>query len=92
MRESHIEKAVCDHARKLGCIVVKLGGPYGNRGIPDRMFLRGGQVCFLELKAGGKTPTALQEKWISKLRENGFFAGWADSVERGVELLDIWFR
>lgn len=87
MRESAIEKAVCDHARKNGCMVMKLAGP-NQKGQPDRMFLKNGRVLFLEFKAPGKLPTALQCKWMAQLREQGFHAYACDSVVNGVFNID----
>ncbi len=73
MKESAIEKKVCDFARANGCIVMKLAGP-NQKGQPDRMFLRNGKTLFIEFKAVGKKPTALQERWLRQLREQGFEA------------------
>jgi hypothetical protein len=86
MRESTIEKAVCDHARKNGCMVMKLAGP-NQKGQPDRMFLKNGRVLFLEFKAPGKKPTALQEKWLRDLWAQQHAAVWVDSVSAGISAL-----
>jgi Holliday junction resolvase len=83
MRESAIEKAVCDHARANGCMVMKLAGP-NQKGQPDRMFLKNGRVLFLEFKAPGKLPTALQESWMARLRAQGFNAFACDSIQNGI--------
>ncbi len=83
MKESAIEKAVCDHARANGCMVMKLAGP-NQKGQPDRMFLKDGKALFLEFKAPGKKPTALQEKWMRQLREQGFHAYVCDNIENGI--------
>lgn len=83
MRESTIEKAVCDHARTNGCMVMKLAGP-NQKGQPDRMFLKNGKVLFLEFKAPGKLPTKLQEGWLANLRAQGFHAYACDSIQNGV--------
>ena len=87
MKESSIEKAVCDYARKYGAIVMKLSGP-NQKGQPDRMFLKNGKVVFIEFKAPGKKPTALQERWIKQLIEQGFYADWCDDVENGTCILE----
>lgn len=71
MKESAIEKKVCQFARDNGCMVMKLAGP-NQKGQPDRMFLRNGKVLFIEFKAPKKLPTALQERWLRQLREQGF--------------------
>lgn len=87
MKESAIEKAVCDFARRHGCIVMKLSGP-NQKGQPDRMFLRGSKVLFIEFKAstGGRV-TALQEKWLRDLRHQGFPAFVCSDVEAGKQLV-----
>lgn len=86
MKESAIEKAVCDHARANGCMVVKLAGP-NQKGQPDRMFLKQGRVLFMEFKAVGKKPTALQERWLRDLWAQRFAAVYVDSVSAGISAL-----
>ena len=85
--ESQIEKAVCDHARKRGAIVMKLSG-MNQKGQPDRMFLYGGVVLFIEFKRPGNKPTALQKKWMSELAFHGFAATWTDDIQQGKHLID----
>ena len=82
MRESAIEKAVCDFARENGCLVVKLASP-GDRGKPDRAFFKDGKTMFIEFKRPGGKVTALQYRALKQLREHGFFAMWTDSIEEG---------
>ena len=87
MRESAIEKKVCDYARRNGCLVLKLAGP-NQKGQPDRVFLKNGRVLFIEFKAQGKRPTALQEKWLKDLHWQGFAAICVDSAEKGFAELE----
>jgi Holliday junction resolvase len=87
MRESSIERAVCEHARKRGAIAMKLAGP-SQKGQPDRMFLHNGKVVFLEFKAPGKKPTALQEKWLRDLKAQKFIAMVCDDTDAGKWLID----
>jgi len=63
-------------------MVMKLAGP-NQKGQPDRMFLRNGKVLFIEFKAPGKQPTALQERWLRQLRAQGFEATCCDSFDDG---------
>lgn len=86
MRESTIERAVCDYAKANGCLVMKLAGP-NQKGQPDRMFIRNGKVLFMEFKAPGKKPTALQEKWLADLRRQGCVAMMCDDIGDGKWLL-----
>lgn len=90
MRESKIEAAIVAEAESLGLVAWKLTVP-GQRGVPDRMFLRrGGEVAFLEIKAPGRVPTPLQLHTIKRLRERGFYADWADSEAAGSEFFRRW--
>ena len=88
MNESAIERAVCAYAKAKGCIVMKLSGQ-NQRGQPDRLFVRDGRVLFVEFKAPGKRPTALQERWISDLRRQGMFATSCDNIEKGKGLINF---
>lgn len=82
VRESTIEKAVCDYARANGCIVLKLGSP-GQRGQPDRAVFRNGKTILLEFKRPGGKVTSLQYRFLRMFRDNGFFARWTDNIEEG---------
>ena len=87
MRESTIERAVCAYAKAKGCLVMKLAGP-NQKGQPDRMFIYRGKVLFIEFKAPGKLPTALQMKWISDLFLQGMAAYTCDDIADGKMLID----
>jgi hypothetical protein len=87
MRESTIEKAVCAYAKIKGCITLKLAG-MNQRGQPDRMFIRSGRCLFVEFKAPGKHPTALQLRWLVNLHEQGMTVAWCNDIAKGKELID----
>lgn len=87
MRESTIEKAVCDYAKAKGCIVMKLAGQ-NQRGQPDRLFILGGRVLFVEFKASGKIPTALQLRWLLNLHHQGMTVAWCNDIAKGKDLID----
>jgi len=87
MRESTIERAVCAYAKAKGCLVMKLAGPNQN-GQPDRMFVRNGKVLFIEFKAPGKLPTALQLRFMCDLYEHGAYVAWCDDIEEGKQAID----
>lgn len=88
MRESTIEKAICDHARKTGWLVYKFTSP-AHRSVPDRIFInKQGVTCYLEIKAPGKKPTVLQERELKILTEQGANAAWTDSAFNGRAWLD----
>jgi hypothetical protein len=91
MRESTIEQAVCAYAKAKGCLSLKLAGQ-NQKGQPDRMFLWDGRVIFIEFKAPGKRPTALQARWIERLNANDFHAWYCDDIEGGKRLIDLLTR
>ena len=88
MRESTIERAVCAYAKTKGCLTLKLSGQ-NQKGQPDRMFLRDGRVMFIEFKAPGKRPSALQSRWLERLTEHTFHAACCDDIEAGKRLIDL---
>lgn len=64
MLESVIEGRLRQEAKKRGGMALKFVSP-GMNGVPDRIVLMpGGRMAFVELKAPGKAPRALQEKRI----------------------------
>ncbi len=77
MKEAAVENYLAECVHELGGIVVKLG----LNGWPDRMVLLPGGICgFIELKAPGKEPRALQLQRLALLTRLGFLAEWADSL------------
>lgn len=86
MRESEIEKKVSDYAKAKGWLVYKFVSP-SQRGVPDRIFIRGGKLFFVEFKAPGKKPTKLQDKIFGKIREELFEVYIIDDVEQGKKLI-----
>ena len=88
MRESTIERAVCAYAKSKGCLTMKLSGQ-NQKGQPDRMFLHNGRVMFIEFKAPGKQPTALQARWLERLTDHTFHATSCDDIAAGKRLIDL---
>ena len=87
MRESEIEKKVSDYAKAKGWLVYKFVSP-SQRGVPDKIFIGGGEIFFVEFKAPGKKPTKLQDKIFSKIRGELFEVYIVDDVEQGKKLID----
>lgn len=87
MRESYIEKKVCDYAVTLGWVHYKFSSP-GNKGVPDRILLRKGRIIFIEFKATGKEPTKLQFYIHKIIRRLGFKVYVVDDIEVGKLLLN----
>ena len=90
--EAKIEKAACDYARRLGCYTRKFKST-SQRGVPDRLFISTtGRVFFIEFKAAGKTPTALQLREMALISDNLGSAHWTDSIEAAKGLIDNYTR
>lgn len=88
MLERMIESRLRQEAKKRGGMALKFVSP-GMNGVPDRIVLMpGGRMAFVELKAPGKMPGALQEKRISQLRKLGFRVYVLDGIERIGGILD----
>lgn len=87
MRESEIERQVSYYAKSKGWLVYKFVSP-SQRGVPDRIFIGGGEIFFIEFKAPGKKPTKLQDKIFSKIRGELFEVYIIDDVEQGKKLID----
>ena len=86
MLESMIESRLRQEAKKRGGMALKFVSP-GMNGVPDRI-VPGGKMAFVELKAPGKVPRALQEKRIGQLRKLGFLVYVLDGTERIGGILD----
>lgn len=87
MLESVIEKRVCQYATQSGILSYKFTSP-SNRAVCDRIFIRKGAVFFIEFKAKGKKPTALQSRHHEQLRSYGISVYVVDSVEQGKKVID----
>lgn len=90
MTESQIEKKACAWAKDNGISTLKLSGP-NDRGKADRVFMRGGRIMFLEFKAAGKKPTALQERFLKQRMDDGFVATWTDDYLEAIDILSNYF-
>ncbi len=84
--ERSIENAVCTFAKNNGVEVVKLQG-MGKRSLPDRMFLSGGVVLFIEFKREGEKPTPLQAALHARWRALGHRVYVIDDAVDGKRLL-----
>ncbi len=86
MRESQVEKAVCEWAKANGILAIKFT-PMGEVGWPDRIFLCRGKCVFIEFKAPGKAARALQKFRIGTLADAGFIAEIHDNVDSTIKTL-----
>ncbi len=72
MTENQIEQKLAKRVNALGGIALKLN-PLGMDGIPDRLILLPkGIAFFVETKAPGKKPRALQVNRMKQLERLGF--------------------
>lgn len=86
MKEVTIEKYLKSEVERRGGMCVKFP-PLFFAGFPDRIVLLPGElIVFVELKAPGEKPSALQSRVHAKLQRLGFLVWVADSKER-VDLL-----
>lgn len=80
MREAEVEKKIVQLAKRLGIYTRKFTSP-SHRAVPDRIFIYGGVVLFLEIKAKGKRPTESQQHEMALIAAAGGLVGWVDNVE-----------
>ena len=88
MREKTIERKLTLMVKKQGGICPKFVSP-GFDGLPDRIvLLPGGHIAFVEVKAPGKKPRALQTARLTLLRKLGFRVYILDNEEQIGGILD----
>lgn len=87
MRESVIEKHLCDGVKALGSTAYKFKSP-NRSNVPDRIIpWRGGVLDLVELKATGESPTDAQLREHDRWRRMGFSVFVFDSLEQVDEYL-----
>lgn len=80
MLERQIERKLVEEVKKRNGLCLKQNGMMG---IPDRLvLLPGGHCGFVELKAPGKKPRALQLARIRMLKRMGFKVYVIDGMEQ----------
>ena len=88
MLEQEIEKQLVMAVKKMGGRAVKFMSP-GFDGMPDRLvLLPGGKCGFVEVKAPGKKPRALQVVRHEMLKALGFKAYVLDAKEQIEEIIN----
>lgn len=86
MREKVIEQKLVTEVKKRKGLCLKLLGMIG---IPDRMLLLPqGKIGFVEVKAPGKKPRAVQIKRIKQLKTLGFQCFVLDDEKKVGKVLD----
>ena len=87
-REKTIEQSLNKAVKSYGGIAVKLVSP-GLAGMPDRLVLfPGGRLGFVEVKAPGRKPRAIQEVRHKQFRQLGFKVYVLDSKEQIGGIID----
>ncbi len=89
MLEKDIEQRFVRYAKLKGCTAYKFSSP-NRRGVPDRMVVGpNGLLFFIEFKAPGRQPSALQEREMQRLRDYGFPVYLIDKKGAAEQLLDL---
>lgn len=100
MTETDLMRLICIRLSELGCIVHRTNsGVYYTKdgrpvriGIPGMSDLQGhrpdGKCFYLEVKLPGQKPRENQRRFLDAMRRSGAIAGWADSVEKAVEVVE----
>jgi hypothetical protein len=70
--EEILEDKAVEKAESLGWFVRKVQwGKMGRRSAPDRVFIKDGRTIWIEFKAKGEEPNALQVKEHKRMRDAG---------------------
>ncbi|KZL94353.1 VRR-NUC domain-containing protein [Clostridium magnum] len=87
MYEARIEKRLKKEVEKIGGKALKFVSP-GVSGVPDRIvLLPHGKIIFIELKATGEKPRAIQDYRAKELRALGFRVECIDSIEKIMDFI-----
>lgn len=81
MREKEVEQSLVKAVKAVHGLCIKFTSP-GYDGVPDRLvLLPKGRMAFVELKAPGKKPRALQIRRMKQLRNLGFSCFVVDNTD-----------
>jgi hypothetical protein len=87
MSESALEKRVVKLAKSMGIYTRKFTSP-SHRAVPDRIFIYGGGVLFIEFKAPKKLPTDFQWVEIESILLRGCSATFVDNFNDAEMLIN----
>lgn len=87
IRERDIEAKVVKWAKQHGWLSYKFVSP-SQRGVPDRIFIKHGDVIFIEFKAPGKHATPLQRHTMAKMLDQGCDVRIFDNAEQAIAFLE----
>jgi len=89
VRENKVEKYLHDQVKQLGGFTYKWVSP-GRSGVPDRIVIIQGIVCFVEVKTMDGVLSKAQEREIERLKEygaQGFTAFGKPGVDEFIKVL-----
>jgi len=81
MKESKVEKHLRLECEARDILCYKFTSP-GHNGVPDRILIGQGKTIYVETKAPGKVPRALQEYQHKKFRNHGAVVYVLDTIEK----------
>lgn len=87
MKESEIERLVCEYATIKGWLPRKYTSP-GNRGVPDHIFFKDERAILVEFKSDKGKLSKMQIAQIKLHREHGMQVEVISSTEAGITLFD----
>jgi len=87
MKESDIETYLRDKTMQAGGLCLKFESP-GFNGVPDRIVILNSNTVFVEVKAPGEKPRALQVKRIKQIKARGGKATFLDSKKAVDSLIE----
>lgn len=70
MLEKNLEKRFREGCKKIGALTFKFVSP-AQRGVPDRIVIHNGKVCFVELKTYNGRLTELQKMIHGEIETHG---------------------
>ena len=85
MRESKLERDAKEWAEDNGWLTMKYRG---ERGYPDRIFIKRGVTVWIELKVPGEVPTAMQFFRLDCLGDAGAKAYWSSALSGVQDILN----
>ena len=85
--EKELERVLVAWAKAHGWLALKFT-PFGDRGWPDRIFIKNGTHVWLELKRSGSEPGPLQLHRRAQLMKCGAIVHWTDDLEEAKRLLN----
>ncbi len=87
LKESEIEKKVCEYAKSKGFLTYKFTSP-SQKGVPDRMIIGDGVVFFIEFKTKEGTISKLQRLAFEKIAARCISVYVCDDINDGKKIID----